>query len=128
LPFAKECLIERPGTLVQEDNAAPHAHQYQQRVFNLWGVTRLIHCPNSPDLTAAEPPWFYMKRETTKHGTATSKKQMKEDWIKCWESIPQERLQRWIERIPVHIQEVIQLEGGNEYTESVRGRNSDRIH
>jgi hypothetical protein len=69
-----------------------------------------------------------MKRETTKHGTATSKKQMKEDWIKCWESIPQERFQRWIERIPVHIQEVIQLEGGNEYVESIRGRNPDRIH
>jgi transposase len=128
LPFAKECLIERPGTLVQEDNASPHAHQYQQTVFDLWGVARLIHCPNSPDLSAAEPPWFYMKRETTKHGTATSKKQMKEDWIKCWESIPQERFQRWIERIPVHIQEVIQLEGGNEYVESIRGRNPDRIH
>lgn len=103
LPFAKECLIKRPGALVQEDNAAPHAHQYQQRVFDLWGVTWLIHCPNSPDLTAAEPPWFYMKRDTTNHGTETSKKQMKEDWIKCQESIPQERFQRRIERIPVHI-------------------------
>jgi hypothetical protein len=69
-----------------------------------------------------------MKRETTKHGAATSKRQMKEDWIKYWESIPQERFQRWIERIPVHIQEVTQLEGGNEYTESIRGRNPDRIH
>ena len=30
-------------------------------------------------------------------------------------------MQRWIERIPVHIQEVIRLEGGNEYKE---GRNA----
>jgi hypothetical protein len=35
LPFAKECLKERPGTLVQEDNASAHASRYQQEVFDL---------------------------------------------------------------------------------------------
>ncbi len=54
----------------------------------------MIWPANSPDLTAAEPLWMWMKRETTKHGAATLQKQMKEDWIECWENIPQEKLQR----------------------------------
>jgi hypothetical protein len=73
---------------------------------------------------------MWMKRETTKHGAATSQKQMKEDWIECWENLPQEKLQKWIERIPIHIQEVIKLQGGNEYKESISGRkkNPNRVH
>jgi hypothetical protein len=42
----------------------------------------------------------------------------------------QERIQAWIERIPIHIQEVIRLGGGNEYKEGKSGRrkNPDRVH
>jgi hypothetical protein len=35
LPFAKECLKERPGTIIQEDNAPAHASRYQQEVYDL---------------------------------------------------------------------------------------------
>ena len=33
----------------------------------------------------------------------------------------QEQIQQWISVIPYHIQEVIRLEGSNEYKEGVRG-------
>ena len=76
-----------------------------------------------------EPCWFHMKRETTKHGPATSAKQMREDWVTCWKDLPQERIQAWIERIPIHIKEVIRLEGGNEYKEGRnRGKEKNRVH
>jgi hypothetical protein len=86
--------------------------------------------PNSPNLNAIKPPWFWMKRETTKNGAATSVKQMKEDWLECWDYMSQLRIQRWIERIPIHIQKIIELEGGNEYQEGRGGRNKnlDRVH
>ena len=35
----------------------------------------------------------------------------------AWKELPQEKIQDWIERIPVHVQKVIELEGGNEYKE-----------
>jgi hypothetical protein len=38
-------------------------------------------------------------------------------WEKCWEELPQDKIQMWIERIPIHIQKIIELEGGNEYKE-----------
>ena len=36
-------------------------------------------------------------------------------WKKAWKDLEQWRIQRWIERIPRHIQEIIRLKGGNEY-------------
>ena len=54
-----------------------------------------------------------MKRETIKKDIIISKGQLKKEWIKCWESLPQEKIQAWIERILVHIQEIIEWEGDN---------------
>jgi transposase len=131
LPFAKECQKDRPKTIVQEDNASPHAHIYQHRVYSRWEISRMLWPPNSPDLNMIEPLWFWMKKETTKYGAATSQKQLELDWLECWENLSQERIRRWIERIPVHIKKIIALEGGNEYREGSdkkRQRNPDRVH
>ena len=38
LPFAKECKKDRPGTIIQEDNASLHAHHYQHQVYSRWEV------------------------------------------------------------------------------------------
>jgi transposase len=73
---------------------------------------KLLWPGNSPDLNAIEPTWNWMKRKTTKKGCPTRKLQMKEDWLKCWKDMPQEKIQEWIERIYIHIQEVIKLDGG----------------
>jgi len=114
---------------VQEDKAPAHASQYQQEVFNLWEIQRLLWPRNSPDLNAIEPTWFWMKRETTKRGPLTNKGQLEKDWIKCWEEMPQEMIQAWIERIPVHIQEIIACNGNNLYKEGRnKGQEKKRIH
>jgi transposase len=119
IPFAKECLKERPDTLVQEDKAPSHDSQYQKEIWNLSGVLKLLWPGNSPDLNAIEPAWMWMKRDTTKKGALTSRKAAEAAWIKSWKQMPQERIQRWIERIPFHIQHIIKLEGGNDYKEGV---------
>jgi hypothetical protein len=57
-----------------------------------------------------------MKRITTNKGVF-GKKNIKERWLQCWEELPQEQIQAWISRIPIYIQKVLDLEGGNEYKE-----------
>ena len=70
-----------------------------------------------------------MKRETTKKGPITNEKELKKAWVKCWNDMPQEKIQAWIERIPVHIQEIIKLKGGNEYREGRnKGQEQVRVH
>lgn len=122
LPFAKECQKSRPNTLVQEDKAPAHQHWYQEKVYNLHEVQRLIWCGNSPDLNAIEPCWPWLKRRTTAKGAPTTHAAMEKHWQLYWESLEQWRIQRWIERIPHHIQEIIRLNGGNEYSEGVGER------
>jgi transposase len=80
---------------------------------------RLIWPSNSPDLNAIEPCWFWMKRQTTKYSVALGVGQMKKDWIECWGKLPQRKIQEWIERIPEHIQRIIDCDSGNEYKEGL---------
>ncbi|KAK5998492.1 hypothetical protein PT974_00871 [Cladobotryum mycophilum] len=117
LPFAKECEIERPNTIVQEDKAPAHSHQAQQPLFDLHKVQRLLWCGNSPDLNAIEPAWPWMKRRTTRKGAPKNRQEAIRAWEAAWKEIPQSAIQAWIERIPRHIEEIIKLEGGNEYKE-----------
>jgi transposase len=124
LPFAKKCEQILPGTIVREDNASPHAHHYQATVYELWKVIRFLWPSNSPDLNAIEPAWYWLKRQTTKHGVASGVEQMKKDWLAAWEKLPQTLIQKWIERIPKHIKQIIKCGGGNEYKE---GRNPSRV-
>ena len=117
LPFAQSCAIERPGTIVQEDKAPAHSSRHQQVVFDAYNVSRLLWPGNSPDLNAIEPCWPYLKRITTRKGAPSVRKTAERLWIKAWDDLEQERIRRWIERIERHIQEVLRLEGGNEYRE-----------
>ena len=41
-------------------------------------------------------------------------------------NLPQSEIQAWIERIPRHIQEIIRLEGGNEYAEGRKAFKRDQ--
>ncbi|CAI0645621.1 unnamed protein product [Colletotrichum noveboracense] len=78
---------------------------------------------NSPDINPIEPCWPWMKRYTTRLGAPKSRAEAIRAWEACWKELKPERFQPWIERIPRHIQEIIRLEGGNEYKE---GRNAGR--
>jgi len=43
--------------------------------------------------------------------------------------MPQEKIQAWIERIMIYIQDVIRLDGGNEYKEGrLKGQAKNRVH
>jgi transposase len=124
IPFAKQCKAQRPQTVVQEDKAPAHDHYVQAYIYNLHNVAKLLWCGNSPDLNAIEPCWAWMKRITTKKGAPKSRAEAIRVWEQCWRDLPQEKIQAWIERIPVHIKEIIRLEGGNEYKE---GRDVRRL-
>ena len=103
LPFAKRCKLDRPETIVQEDKAPAHAHHAQSYLYSQEQVKKLLWPGNSPDLNAIEPTWFYLKKETTKKGAPKSRTEAIHRWESAWGDLPQEQIQAWIERIPIHI-------------------------
>ncbi|RYC77279.1 hypothetical protein BFJ63_vAg19847 [Fusarium oxysporum f. sp. narcissi] len=117
LPFALECMKERPDTVVQEDKAPAHKHQAQQAMYIAAGVQRLLWCSNSPDLNAIEAAWPWIKRYTTKKGAPKNRSEAIRRWEGGWKELRQAQIRAWIERIPVHVKKIIELEGGNEYKE-----------
>lgn len=129
IPFAQRCKEERPQTIVQEDKAPAHTHWAQAKVYDMHQVARLLWCGNSPDLNPIEPTWMYMKRWTTKNAAPRTRADATRLWEQCWQQMPQEMIQAWIERIPRHVQKIIELKGGNEYQESrdYRGRGENAI-
>jgi hypothetical protein len=124
-PFVRHCQ-QATGKefVVQEDKAPAHAHWFQARTYSVEGISRLLWCGNSPDLNAIEQAWPELKRQTTAKGAPQSRQQATKAWEKAWESLPQSKIKAWIERIPDHIQEIIKLNGGNEYKE---GRKAPRL-
>lgn len=113
-----------------EDGAAAHSSRYALEVYNMWEIQKMLWPANSPDLNVIEPCWFWMKRETTKKGPIFGENELREAQIKCQEeTLTQERIQAWIERIIVHVKEVIRLEGGNEYKKGRnKGQEKRRVH
>ena len=90
IPYAKECGCD---TIVQEDLAPSHAHYAQAAVYSAAEVTRLVWCPNSPDLNMIEPCWPHLKRQTTKKGAPKSKKEAEVVWKNAWAELEQTRIQ-----------------------------------
>jgi transposase len=116
-PFARKCREIRPNTVVIEDGAPSHISKNQARAWLNSGVVRSFWPGNSPDLNMIEPCWGWMKRMTTRKGAPGDRKTAEKVWSKCWKRLPQAQIQQWIERIPRHIKEVIELEGDNLYRE-----------
>ncbi len=118
IPFARECMIDRPNTLVQKDKASAHASKHQDVIFMNASILRLLWPANSPDLNAIEPCWWWMKRQTIRKGAPRSRIAMTKTWTICWnKELSQERIQKWIRRISRHIQQIIEVEGDNDYRE-----------
>ena len=77
----------------------------------------MIWPANSPDLNTIEKAWPWLKQSTTIRGCPPSKAKLTKVWEQHWKDLPQEQIRKWVEAIPRHIQEIIRLEGGNEYKE-----------
>ncbi len=113
---------DRPNTIVQEDKAPAHAHHMQKEIYSIFDILQMLWPGNSPDLNAIEPTWAFMKRATTRYGPPRTRPDASRSWLTGWRNLEQSRIQCWIERIPHHIQEIICLEGGNEYCETQRAQ------
>ena len=103
--------------MVQDDNATPHRNRYLQKVLSDASIKTMVWPANSPDLNPIEKAWIYIKRRVTARGCPHTKAELEAAFEREWKQLPIEQVRKWIEAIPRHIRQVIQLEGGNNYKE-----------
>jgi len=65
----------------------------------------------------SEPTWPHLKRVTTKIRAPQIRIDVEKAWGQARDALEQRRIQAWMERIPRHIEKIIELKGGNEYRE-----------
>ena len=58
ISFTKECQQIRSDILVQENNVPLHIHRYQERIYKLYKIVRLLWSDNFPDLNVTKPVWY----------------------------------------------------------------------
>lgn len=114
VPFLKSLPA---GHIAQEDNAPAHASQWNKQLWVQSGIEVLEWPPNSPDLSAIEPPWAQIKFKGRKKKVPRSRAALEQWWKAAWKSYPQEKLQRMVERVLGNVKWVIRLAGGNTYQE-----------
>jgi hypothetical protein len=113
LPFAKMI----PNAWVLEDGAPAHNHHANKLLYKTEGVQRLPWPGNSPDLNAIEKAWPWMKKVTTIRGATMNPKRLRRQWEHYWRILPAEQRHKWIRGVWEGFQEVIRLEGDNNYKE-----------
>ena len=109
-----------PGYIAQEDNAGPHASNWNREYWAASAIELMTWPPNSPDLSAIECPWWALKVKQGKKGPIHGRKFLTAFWPKHWQSFPLKKLQRYVERIQGNIEWVIRCLGGNEYKEGTK--------
>ena len=112
--------------VVVEDNTPCHNKNWCLQEFHKAGVKRfgldvggeefMQWPPNSPDINASEQPWAWGRRHLVREGklpdTVEGTVRM---WEKTWESVPQEKINAWIKRIPKVLQLIVEHHGDNDF-------------
>jgi len=107
-----------PGFIAQEDNASSHRSKWVKQYWEKSGIELMKWPPNSPDLSAIEPPWRHLKWKQGASGPITSKRKMTKVWKKNWKEMDMKLLQRFVYRIQGNTYTMgDSMLGGNDYKE-----------
>jgi transposase len=82
-----------PETVIVQDGASPHSHNFQKDLYSYSEIQKVFWPGNSLDLNMIEPVWAPLKRETIKNGTASTIEEAIKHWKKAWPTIQQKMLQ-----------------------------------
>jgi transposase len=118
IPFIEG--LDRPSDNIYlaADNASWHGGEENQKLQADCGYKKLPWPPNSPDLNPIENTWALLKRALTKRFSKLQRRphsavELFEAAKEEWNSIPQETLDAWINRMPERIQAVLDADGGH---------------
>ena len=107
--------------VVYEDGARAHWSPHCQAVFDIHKIERLIDLPaRSPELNSIEQAWAWIRKDITckegrLRGISSNWQEACNQWMRSWEDLDQDIINKWIDRIPHRLQQIIDAKGGNDF-------------
>lgn len=108
LPF----LNVHPGTVLQQDNARPHAARLTQNFLTANNVQTLPWPALSPDMNPIEHVWDYLKRRIRTQNVHTVN-QLRDAIAREWDQLPARFLTRLVTSMRRRCTELIRVNGGH---------------
>lgn len=108
----EELTLEGREVLSVEDNAPSHNSRRTNALRTQMGISRLNHCPNSPDLNPIEFCWFLVKRKI--YRMARRPTNLDELWVaaqQAWEEISIETVNRLVASMEERAKVIVQVKG-----------------
>jgi transposase len=79
-------------------------------------IDRLWWPGHSPEANASEHAWPWIRRHVTKNYTKSCNgKQCEKQWVKAWDAIPIETINRWVLLIPEQVRRILRAKGKNDF-------------
>lgn len=100
--------------LVLSDNAPSHSARLSQEAMNIAEVIRVLMPAGSPDVDAIEHAWPWLRTNITKHmSISKSEEECEQQWYEQWEKLDVDTINKWIDRIPGVIRNILKTGGDN---------------
>lgn len=102
--------------VIMEDGAPAHNSKFDKEFMSLKAVIKMLWPANSPDANAIEHVWPWIRQHITgEFPVSTTEAQCEAQWRAQWDKLDVDTIDRWIERIPDIIRQIIAHNGGNDF-------------
>jgi len=96
------------------DNAPAHRSKFTNKILRLLDIARIVWAPQSPDLNAIEHAWDYVRRRVKERVLfPVTEEEVIFAWEEEWQRIPQEEINKWVERLEDTLKKVLEFKGDN---------------
>lgn len=102
--------------ILLEDGAPAHRSRIATDYLTTERVDKLSWPGHSPEINASEHAWPWIRRHITKDfEISTTVEECKKQWRSEWEALPQEVINKWIDRIPEVVRQILRHRGNNDF-------------
>lgn len=102
------------GLMFEQDGAPSHTAKSTKQWFNTTSIPLFPHPPQSPDLPPIENCWHELKKRLrARPRIPTSLDELIEATRECWDEIPQEVIDSYIDSMPERVKALRKAKGGH---------------
>ncbi|KAF2825723.1 hypothetical protein CC86DRAFT_294377, partial [Ophiobolus disseminans] len=116
VPWVQDMKKRGLKCVLLEDGAPPHKSRITNDYLTVEKVEKMAWAGHSPDVNASEHAWPVLRRHVTKQFTPSrTAEETEAQWVKAWDALSIERINKWVEQVPEVVRRIIRSGGKNNF-------------